>query len=446
MNALQKLVDGGYCIGCGACACATRGAIPIVMNADGLYQTEPTATARCDEDQAARAIAACPCFGTGPDEDVVGSGLFGADCHPDSRLGRHHCLSIGYVAEDGFRNRGSSGGFGSWILVELLRAGAIDAVAHTRRVQAPTDGVLFRYTISRTVEEIKAGAKSCYYPVEMSGILEQIRQTPGRYAVVGLPCCIQAIRRLSGMDAVLKERIVYCIGLVCGHMKGKALADCFGWQVGIPPGQLEFIDFRVKLPDRPAGDYGVRLRGAGIDVTRPRRDFVGASWGHNFFRYPACDFCDNVFAETADLTLGDAWLPEHANDARGTNIIVSHRPELSALIRRAKERGRVVCAPADPDTIAASQAGGLRDRREGLAYRLHLKAAQGAWSPQKRVKADATHLTVQRAQIYTARSAAGAASHRLWREALAKNDLAVFLDGMQPYVEAIQKAYEMDKA
>ena len=446
MNAIQKIVDGGYCIGCGACACATHGAIPVAMNADGLYQADAGAAARCDEDQVARAVSACPCSGTGPDEDDVGRGLYGADCRPDGRMGCYHRLFIGHVAEDGFRAGGSSGGFGSWILAELLDTGAIDAVAHARKVEAPTDGVLFRYVISRTVEEIKSGAKSCYYPVEMSGVLEQIRQTPGRYAVVGLPCFIQAVRRLAEIDPILKERIVHCIGLVCGHLKSKALADCFGWQIGIPPGRLEAIDFRVKLPDRPAGDYGVFLRGAGIEATRPRRNFLGARWGHNFFRYSACDCCDNVFAETADLTIGDAWLPEHANDPRCTNIVVVRDPSLSILIARAQEQGRVVCSPSEPDMIAESQAGGLRDRREGLAYRLHLKALQGEWAPRKRVEPDAAHLSAQRAQIYAARSAAGAASHRLWREALAQNDLAVFLDGMRPHVETIQKGYEMDKA
>ena len=445
MNSLQQIVEGGYCIGCGACACATHGSIPVEMNACGLYQAQGAAAARCEDDQVSLGIAACPFSGEGADEDDVGRHRFGAGCLPDSRIGYYHDLFIGHVAEDGYRAEGASGGFGSWILAELLGTGAIDAVAHARKVDSPSDGVLFRYSLSRTVEAIKSGAKSCYYPVEMSGVLEQIRRTPGRYAVVGLPCFIQAIRRLSGIDPVLKERIVHCIGLVCGHMKSKAFADCLGWQIGIPPGRLDAIDFRVKLPDRTAGDYGVYLRGGGIEATRTRRDFLGARWGHNFFRYSACDFCDNVFAETADLTIGDAWLPEHENDSRGTNIVVVRDPSLSTLILRAMSQGRVVCSRAEPDTIAESQAGGLRDRREGLAYRLRLKELQGVWAPRKRVRPDAAHLTSQRARIYAARSGAGAASHRLWQEALAQNDLAVFLDGMRSHVETIQKAYETDK-
>ena len=62
---------------------------------------------------------------------------------------------------------------------------------------APTDGErLFRYRISRTPDELADGAKSRYYPVEMSEVLETIRRVPGRYAVVGVPCFIKAVHLL----------------------------------------------------------------------------------------------------------------------------------------------------------------------------------------------------------------------------------------------------------
>jgi coenzyme F420-reducing hydrogenase beta subunit len=80
----------------------------------------------------------------------------------------------------------------SWVLEELLRRGLVDGVAHVAAVEDPqAEGKFFRYRIARTVEEIRAGAKSRYYPVELSGVLDLIRHNPGRYAVVGVPCFIK---------------------------------------------------------------------------------------------------------------------------------------------------------------------------------------------------------------------------------------------------------------
>src|SRR5206468_11182672 len=100
-----------------------------------------------------------------------------------------------------FRPNGSSGGLTSWVAAELLRTGAVDGIAHV----APTDpaaGGLFAYRISRSLDELSAGAKSRYYPVELSQVLREIRERPGRYAIVGIPCFIKAINLLRRVDAL----------------------------------------------------------------------------------------------------------------------------------------------------------------------------------------------------------------------------------------------------
>jgi coenzyme F420 hydrogenase subunit beta len=439
MNRLTQIIDGGYCVGCGGCA--SDGTIPVSMNKYGMYQADASVAESLSQEALVNVLKICPFSDDGPNEDVIGEKLFGRDCQHDPKIGFYRDLYIGHVAENDFREKGTSGGVITWILTELLKTGKIDAVVHVKRVENPSDGILFRYGMSRSVEEIMAGAKSRYYPIEMSGVLRQIKETPGRYAVVGLPCFIKAVRRMAEIDSIIQERVVFCIGLVCGHLKSKAFADCFGWQTGIPPGELEEIDFRVKLPGRTAGNYGVYLRGAGKEVTKPTREFLGSNWGHNFFRYPACDFCDDIFAETADMAIGDAWLPEYENDPKGNSIIVVRNNELETWIGNACTEKRLAFTKAVAENIAASQSGGLRDRREGLAYRLYLKQKRQEWAPQKRVKPDSKNLKRQRARIYRARSEAGAASHRCWKEAVEQKEFCVFRAGIQPYVKRIQRLY-----
>jgi coenzyme F420-reducing hydrogenase beta subunit len=64
-----------------------------------------------------------------------------------------------------------------------LRTGVIDGAAHVVATADPQhEGRFFRYQISRTEAAIRAGAKSRYYPVELSEVLRTIRAVPGRYA------------------------------------------------------------------------------------------------------------------------------------------------------------------------------------------------------------------------------------------------------------------------
>ena len=39
-------------------------------------------------------------------------------------------------------------------------------------------------------------------------------------------------------------------------------------------------------------------------------------WEYGYFKYKACDFCDDIFAECADITVGDAWLSRYKKDGK----------------------------------------------------------------------------------------------------------------------------------
>ena len=93
---------------------------------------------------------------------------------------------------------------------------------------------------------MKAGAKSRYYPVEMSEILAQIRATPGRYAVVGVPCFIKALQLLRREDPLIRERVAFTLGLFCGHMKSARLIESFAWQMNVPLADVARVEFRLK--------------------------------------------------------------------------------------------------------------------------------------------------------------------------------------------------------
>lgn len=154
--------------------------------------------------------------------------------------------------------RGSSGGMVSWLASKMLEDGLVDAVIHVK--DGPDPEHMYTYQVSHNVDELKTGAKSKYYPIEMSEVLSYVRDHDGKYLFIGIPCFVKAIRLLRRQDEVLNKRIRYCIGLVCGHLKSDFFAKSEAWESGVPLDDIARVDFRHKTPGGPASDYAVEVR------------------------------------------------------------------------------------------------------------------------------------------------------------------------------------------
>lgn len=356
----------------------------------------------------------CPFSPAAANEDELAARHFPAAPIRNDLLGRYDRAYVGSVAEGNFRADGSSGGLVSWVATELMRQGLVDGVAHVVANDPGGDGPLFRYTISRTTEAVRAGAKSRYYPVELSGVLAEIRATPGRYAVVGIPCFIKAVRLSCAQDPVLRERVAFTLGLFCGHMKSARMAESFAWQMGIDDfGEVERLDYRTKNSGRPANWYRTELNLR--DGTARAQDWwhlADGDWGAGFFQNSACNFCDDVVAETADIAFGDAWLEPYSSDGRGTNVVIVRSPVLAGMIRDAMDDGRLALSPVDEAFLIATQAAGFRHRREGLSFRLSWPRA--GLRPRKRVAPRWRGLPPRRMLIYVMRYGISAWSHRMF--------------------------------
>ena len=326
----------------------------------------------------------CPSSPAAENEDGIAAERFAAAQHVDPRIGRFEAAYVGHVSEAPFRPNASSGGLTSWVAAELLRTGAVDAVAHVVPTDPHETGRFFDYSISRDPEALHAGAKSRYYPIELSGVLREIRAKPGRYAIVGIPCFIKAIHLLRRADPVIAERVTHTLGLFCGHMKSAHLVESFAWQLGAEIGRVRGLDYRIKREDRPANWYRAHLDLAdGGSAEQDWWHLADGDWGAGFLQNPACDWCDDVVAETADISFGDAWVEPYSSDGCGTNVVIVRTPELKLLIEEARVDGRLQLEAVDAEFIVKTQAAGLRHRRDGLAYRLSWR--RRGLKPRKRV-------------------------------------------------------------
>ncbi len=400
-----EVVRSGLCIGCGGCA--STPARSMDWNRSG--QRTPVGS---DLDARSREFAAtCPFSPYAADEDQIAAARFPDAPTVDPYVGRHEVNYVGAAVRDGYRERGSSGGLVSWVAAELLRRGLVDGVLHVAPSREP--GRLFRYQISRSEAELQSGAKSRYYPIDLAEVMAQVRATPGRYAVVGIPCFIKAVHLLQAQDPLIGERITHTLGLFCGHMKGADFARSITRQLGADPAEIAAIDYRVKDMNRPANWYTAEVTLA--DGSTRRRDWwhlADGDWGAGFFQNSACDFCDDVAAETADISFGDAWVEPYSSDGRGTNVVVVRSPELRDVVAEGIASGVVSLEAVSADFVRETQAAGFRHRREGLAYRLtwHRRGIH----PRKRVVPSAK-LPIKRKLVYRTRAAISRWSERMFR-------------------------------
>ena len=415
----RTVADAGLCIGCGACAGESG-----LLDWNRFGQLEPQGGWATAPHPSLDRV--CPFSPLARNEDAIAETRFAAAPEQDVRIGRFEANYVGHAAEDPFRARGSSGGMVSWVAAELLRRGLIDGVAHVVPADPVEDGRFFRFRIARSEAEILEGAKSRYYPVDLSAVLAEIRATPGRYAVVGIPCFIKAIHLLRAEEPLLRERVAYTLGLFCGHMKSARFVESFAWQLDAPMPDVRAVDYRRKAPDRPANWYTAHLTLA--DGTARWQDWwhlVDGDWGGGFFQHSACDYCDDVVAETADIAFGDAWVEPYSSDGRGTNVVIVRSPELREIIGAGIVDGRAALSPVDADFVAETQAAGLRQRREGLAYRLRI--APPALPLVKRVPPGGRTLPIRRKLLYRSRRWISILSHRIFALARATGEPRLYV-------------------
>lgn len=418
-----EMVASRLCTGCGGCATLGGGTARLDWGGDG--QLKPMGGADWMTRRSDAFSRICPFSPHAMDEDAIAAARFGDAVPRDDAIGRHRAAYVGHAAEDGYRDRGSSGGMVTWVAAELLKRKLVDGVAHVRPL-GPDSGGFFGYGISRDLAALYAGAQSRYYPVHMADVLDEIRARPGRYAIVGIPCFIKAVHLARAREPVLAERITHSLGLVCGHMKSRHMVESFAWQMGLRLIDIERVDHRVKHPDRPASWYTARLEtGRGEVRTRDWWHLVDGDWGSGFHQNRACDFCDDVVAETADISFGDAWVEPYTSDGRGTNVVVARSAEMFAILEDARADGRLQLRSVDAAFVKDTQAAGFRQRREGLAYRLTW--ARSGVKPRKRVAPGKAGLPLRRRLIYRARHGMTRAGLTLFRLARRTGRPALFL-------------------
>jgi len=379
---IAKVVDNDLCTGCGVCtySCSSN-ALTMDWNKEGFLV--PKLTGDCDNDSSC--ISVWP-FNPEPSEAVKNETAIADIFLTDSteqheRLGRLIGIYAAHSKE--FRETSSSGGMGSYIFSQLLERGIVDHIFSVSSSDMMEEH--YQYNVSNNQSDLKSASKTKYYPVTLATVLSEIDQLEGRVAVVGVACFVKAIRLAQYHDPVLKEKIPFVAGIICGGVKSKFFTEYLASKAGADYKSIKSPKYRIKDIASNAHDYSFGC----IDATNKeykqiKMQDVGDMWGTGLFKANACDFCDDVVTELADISLGDAWLEPYSLDGRGTSVIVTRSPMAELIVQEGMNKAEIVVESISPDTMRASQQGSYNHRHEGLYVRLQEARAKGVPIAEKR--------------------------------------------------------------
>ncbi len=382
-------------------------------------------------------------------EEAIAERRFGSGfgVHRHSLAGIYHSAFAGWVNDGAARARSSSGGIATWVLEKLLVSGEVDGVIHMTSSSEP--GRMFSYTLSRTVEEVRAGAKTRYYPGELSRVLKELQKLEGRFALVAIPSIAYEVRLLQTLRPEFEHSIRYIVGLICGHQKSTHYADYLIRQFGYPREQVESIDFRAKVPGLPANHYSTEItvsgpQGRSAEV-RAQESLLGTDWGHGYFKVGFSDLTQDVFNETADVVVGDAWLPQYVADGRGTNVVVVRNPELLHLLNLGAANGEIILEDLGIEEVLKSQASLVRHNVHEAEYRWKLAGL----SPREREwllgKGSMKRLPVERRLMQRLRLRIYGRSRDAYRRVVYSGDLRGFGKLMLPLVVAYRGLQRIER-
>jgi coenzyme F420 hydrogenase subunit beta len=340
---IERIVGGGLCLGCGLCESLSP-ELKMTESQDGFFV--PTGDlSRKDS------VIPSICPGVNVEDDVSDSedGVWGKVLS---------CLEAS-SSDDEVRFTGSSGGVISQVAIYLLEQGIVEGVL---QVGASSDDYKSnRLKISRSKEDVLSCASSRYAPALIfDNIIQLLEGSQERYAFIGKPCDISALKNLLNYREDLRSRFVIMVSIFCAGIPSFKGTEKVIRSFDVD-GPVESLQYRGNgWP----GEFKIKdSKGNSHSMT------YGESWGeilgkHVHFR---CKLCPDGIGLQADLAVGDSWetkdgYPDFSEKA-GRSLVIVRSNQGQDLLNKMSVEGALDVQSLEVDRLSKIQPSQFSRRR-----------------------------------------------------------------------------------
>jgi coenzyme F420 hydrogenase subunit beta len=355
LNSFADVVNWGLCVGCGACAYGTKGAVRMQhVEAEGFRPVFEHG----ESAQSPDLLKICPGYNVNGDLKIGG---LSKETRADHEFGPTLEIWEGWASDPEIRFRASSGGILSALSLYCLEEGGFKGVIHAGMDAAKP--WMNRNYISRSRADVLARTGSRYAPSAPCAALDDIDDEEGPFVFIGKPCDASAVSELLERVPELRRKIGLVVTFFCA---------------GTPStrGTLKLLD---ELEVQQSDVKELHYRGEGwpgdFRVTTGARDqkrlSYKESWGKLTSHRPLrCNLCPDGLGRVADIACGDAWEKHEDGDGNpGRSLVLVRTERGREVLASMKRTGWVTLERGNSGDVLRAQTS-LLERRRALFGRL----------------------------------------------------------------------------
>jgi coenzyme F420 hydrogenase subunit beta len=355
LKTLPDVVDWGLCIGCGACAYASKqGGVRMVhVESEGFRPLfdDPRAGASSE------LLQICPGAHVNGNLEIEG---LPKRTEADHEFGPTLEIWEGWATDPEIRFKASSGGLLSALSLYCLEQEGFAGAIHAG--MDPATPWMNRNYVSRDRAGILARTGSRYAPSAPVSALSEIGE--GTHVFIGKPCDAAAVSELRRRDPDVQRNVGLVLTFFCaGTPSTRGTLDLMN-SLDVKRDEVTQVHYRGEgWP----GKFRV-ISNNGSDERKVLS--YKESWEKlTSYRPLRCNLCPDGLGRVADIACGDAWDQYEQNGDPGRSLALVRTERGRQILERARLAGYVTVRRVGAENVLRAQES-LLSRRRALFGRL----------------------------------------------------------------------------
>jgi coenzyme F420 hydrogenase subunit beta len=312
-------------MGCGLCeSLAGRDVLRLEMSPQGGER--PIQVGTLDSVVEEQILEVCP-------GNVVRAPAKRPGVNRDRIWGNGRRIVKAHASDPEVRFRGTSGGVLSALTIHLLETEQVKFILH---VAASTDQPMRSIDhVSFDAAQVLEGARARYGPAAPLRNFTQLLERGEKFAFVGKPCDVAAVRNLSRSDPRVRELVPYLFTMVCGGASELGMSTDYLNECELTEDDVS--EFRYRGYGNPGPTHVETHDGRTFEKTYQQFWGGGESTWRLQFR---CKICPDAIGEQADVVAMDCWPgASPVGEDEGFNALIARTGAGLRLLNEAQAAG-----------------------------------------------------------------------------------------------------------